>query len=72
MYVGYSTDLRQRVKSHLSKQVISTSYRMPAKLLYYEGFLNKLDAKSREVFLKSGSGRKQLRSILKNTFKGKV
>jgi putative endonuclease len=67
LYVGYSENLEQRIKTHKEGKVISTRYRLSIKLIYYECFLNKKDAKSREIYLKSGGGRKQLKDILKNS-----
>ena len=67
LYVGYSEDIKARVSTHKAGRVMSTKYRLPATLVHYEAFVNKKDAKSREVFLKSGHGRKQIRDILKNT-----
>jgi len=69
LYVGYSNDLKKRIERHRNKEVKSTQYRTPVKLIYYESFLSKKDAKSREIYLKSGAGREQLRKILKNTLR---
>ena len=67
LYVGYSTNLKQRIEYHINRRVISTTYRLPVELIHYEAFISKKDAKAREVFLKSGYGRKQISSFLKNT-----
>lgn len=66
-YVGSTSDLLQRVKKHNSGEVKSTKFRRPLQLLHYEYFVNIEDAKAREVFLKSGFGRQQLRKSLKRT-----
>lgn len=66
-YVGYSEDLEKRIKEHFERKVTSTKYRLPLILIHYEYFINKADAKAREVFLKSGFGRRQLRLSLKRT-----
>lgn len=47
----------------------STRFRRPLSLIYYEAFLSKKDAKSREVFLKSGYGHDQINNFLKDTLK---
>ena len=66
-YIGYSFNLKQRVRSHQEKQGGQTTSRKENwKLIYYEGYLSKLDAQGRERFLKSGSGRKYLKKQLKN------
>ena len=67
LYTGYSTNLKQRLKTHFDGTVTSTKYRRPLKLIQYECYINKQDAKAREVFLKSGFGREQLRKALQKT-----
>ncbi len=67
LYIGYSTDLKQRLMSHQRGEVRSTKIRKPFKLIHYEYFINSNDAKSRERYLKSGYGRDQLKQFLKNT-----
>jgi putative endonuclease len=68
-YIGYTKDLKRRFSQHNSGHSKSTKSRGPFILIYYEAFLSNTDARSREVFLKSGHGRKQLFDILKNTLK---
>lgn len=52
---------------HAKRLVFSTRLRTPFKLIHYEYFIDKDDAKAREKFLKSGFGRKQLKLALKKT-----
>lgn len=66
-YVGYTEDLVVRFHEHILGHVSSTKYRLPLKLIHYEAYIDKSDAKAREVFLKSGFGREQLRLSLKKT-----
>lgn len=66
-YIGFTTNLKQRLINHAKGKVHSTKIRLPFKLIHYEYFINKEDAKAREEFLKSGFGRKQLKEILKRT-----
>ncbi len=65
-YIGYTNDLKKRFLEHSKGRVTSTKNRLPIKLIYYEAYLNRLDAKKREVFLKSGLGRKFLKKQLAN------
>lgn len=65
-YLGYTVDLKKRYKEHCSGQVLSTKSRRPLVLVYYEACLNKEDAKRREVYLKSGVGKKYLKNRLKS------
>lgn len=61
LYIGYSTNLKQRLKTHQHKEVSSTKHRGPVTLLYYECYRNKRDAKAREVYLKSGAGHREFK-----------
>ena len=64
-YTGYTSNLKRRLQEHARGEVESTMNRRPLTLVHYEYFLNKEDAKAREIFLKSGFGRKQLVASLK-------
>jgi len=66
-YVGYTEDLRQRMKEHDRKKSSSDKILKNLKLLYYEACLSKTDAQKREKQLKTGFGRKYLRSRLKDS-----
>jgi putative endonuclease len=59
-YIGYSADLRRRLRQHLDGAAFATSYRGPWELIYYEAYIERADAEGRERFLKSGAGRKLL------------
>ena len=64
-YIGMTSNLQQRIKEHQSgKGGRTTKLKKNWKLIYFEGYLNKLDATGRERFLKSGSGRKYLKKQL--------
>ena len=67
-YIGYTNDLKKRFLEHSHGKVASTKNRLPIKLIYYEAYLHRLDAKKREQFLKSGSGRKFIKKQLTNYF----
>lgn len=69
LYTGFTINLKQRLQRHARGEVISTKSRLPLKLIHYEYFNQKEDAQAREVFLKSGFGRKQLKLSLKKTFR---
>ena len=68
LYIGYSTDLRKRLKQHRTGLSFSTSYRGPWKLIYYEAYAEERDALGRERYLKSGGGRRLLRMQLRHYF----
>ena len=65
-YIGYTTDLKRRFKQHNNGESQATKPFRPYKLIFYEAFLNKTDAKNREIYLKSGYGRKTINKLLKN------
>ncbi len=66
-YIGFTSNLKLRLTKHAKGQVTATKFRRPLRLIHYEYFINKEDAMSREKFLKSGYGRRQLKEILKKT-----
>ena len=66
-YTGFTANLKRRLRQHARGEVKSTALRRPLRLIHYEYFINKKDAMAREIFLKSGFGRKQLLAALKRT-----
>ncbi len=71
-YIGFTDNIQDRVNAHNSGKVESTKQRKPFELIYYEMYLDKRDAESREKFLKSGSGHRFLKKQLKYFFDSKV
>jgi len=65
-YIGFTTNLRTRVRQHQHGESFATKSRGPWKLIYYEAYLNQEDALGREKYLKSGSGRRFLRAQLRH------
>ncbi|MBI5619477.1 GIY-YIG nuclease family protein [Candidatus Gottesmanbacteria bacterium] len=68
-YIGYTNDLIKRFKQHNSGENQATKPFLPYKLIFYEAFLNRIDAKNREIYLKSGYGRKTINGLLKKYLK---
>jgi putative endonuclease len=66
LYIGFSTDLRRRLKAHQAGEAFATSYRGPWRLIYYEAYLEEQDALGREQYLKSGGGRRFLKNQLRH------
>ena len=66
LYIGYSADLRRRMREHRDGVSFATSFRRPWRLIYYEAYLNQKDALGREKYLKSGAGRRFLRAQLRH------
>ena len=69
LYIGFTTNLKRRLVEHARGLSKATKFRRPFLLIHYEYFINKADAKAREIFLKSGFGRRQLKEALKRTRK---
>ena len=65
LYIGYSTDLKKRISEHRRGACFATRHRGPGKLIYYEAYIEREDAKQRERYLKNGSGRRFLRTQLR-------
>lgn len=64
-YTGSTNDLRKRLKQHNEGKSAWTKTRGPWKLIYYEASLNEEDARSRELYLKSGMGKRYLKNRLR-------
>lgn len=68
LYVGFTSDLQNRLKLHQAGRVESTKKRRPLKLIYYEACLSKDDALRREKYLKTAYGKRYLKSRLRVHF----
>lgn len=66
-YIGYTEDLRKRIKEHNDDKSLSDRRIKGLELIYYEACKAKSDAVIREKQLKTGFGRKYLRSRLKDS-----
>ena len=69
-YVGYSNNLKKRVKDHNEEKVSSTKFRRLLKLVYYEACLNQQDTTKREKYLKTAWGKRYIKNRLKNYLTG--
>ena len=70
-YTGFTTNLKKRLQEHARGEVKSTKNRKPLKLIHYGYFISEKGARAREVFLKSGFGRDQLKQALKRTLESR-
>ena len=68
-YIGYTSDLKKRFKEHNQGKTKSIKHRIPFILIYYEAYLNKTDARKRELNLKNNG---QSRNILKEKIKNSL
>jgi len=67
-YVGYTDDLKNRLREHNSGRIVSTKDRRPLRLVYYEACLNQQDATKREKYLKTAWGKRYIKNRLKFYF----
>lgn len=65
IHTGYTNNLRKRLWQHQNGKSSYTKGRGPYKLIYYEASLNDEDARSRELFLKSGMGKRYIKNRIK-------
>ena len=52
IYIGFTKDLKKRIEEHNNGKVFTTSKYLPIKLVYYECYLSREDAKIRETMIK--------------------
>src|SRR4030042_327901 len=62
LYSGSTRDLMKRIKDHEMGRVKTTKSQRPVQLVYSEEFENYTDARKREIYLKTGTGRDWLKS----------
>ena len=65
-YIGFTDDLRKRIKEHNKGLSKSTKNRRPFELIYYEACINKKDAIEREKYFKTMWGNNYLNKRLSN------
>lgn len=69
IYIGYSSNLKERFRKHNQGKAKSTKSRKPLDLVYYEAYKNRKDAMARERFLKTHQQRDLLKEKLENSLK---
>jgi len=70
LYIGYTNNLRKRLKEHNLGLVNPTKSRRPLYLVYYEAYISKQDATKREHNLKlRAKALRQLKNRLKFSLK---
>ena len=61
-YVGFTRNVRKRLRQHNAGKTFSTRPFIPYELLFFESFDSKQEAFDREKFLKTGKGRTYIKS----------
>jgi len=71
LYIGYTDDLKRRLREHNNGSNTSTKSAIPWKVIYYEACIVESDAIRREQYLKTSQGKRllklRLRDYLHNT-----
>ena len=67
-YIGYTVDLNKRLKEHNRGLNISTRPYTPWRIIFFEAYRNKEDARRREGYLKTSQGARLLKRMLKEYF----
>lgn len=65
-YVGSTNNFDRRLNQHQTGKVISTKHRVPFKVLFTEEFETLKEARKRELYYKSGAGRRKLKEFFKS------
>ena len=68
-YTGLSSNVEKRIKMHNDGKVKSTKSRRPFQLIYYEFIGSLPEARLREKYYKSSTGRKNLERIISERIK---
>ena len=66
-YIGYSSNLKERIQNHLKGYNKTTKPMIPLKLIYYEAHLSKNDALRREKYFKTTKGKSTLRQMIRES-----
>jgi putative endonuclease len=64
LYVGMTEDILERLTRHEKGKVPSTRNRRPLVLLHTEEYPDRVQARKREKYLKSGPGHRELSQLL--------
>lgn len=69
LYIGSTSNIKQRLTDHFHGNSPSTAPRRPLKLLFCEYFVSKKDALRREKYFKTTAGKKSLKLIIRESMK---
>lgn len=66
IYVGITSSIERRVLQHNGGKTKSTKGYVPWKLIYAEEVVDRLEAREKEIYFKSGIGKEFLKSLQTN------
>lgn len=67
LYVGRSSNLKQRLIQHQNNKVHTTKKFGKIELIFYEAFRNKIDSIRREKYFKTSKGKSSLKQIIRES-----
>ena len=70
LYIGCTSNLRERLNRHRRGEVAATKFRRPLEMIHSELFTDKTNAFNRERFLKSLWGAREKKKILSKFLSG--
>jgi len=69
LYIGYTNNLKKRLKEHQEGKSFATKSRTPFRLIYYQAFISQKDALASEKYYKTTRGWERIHRMLENTLK---
>lgn len=69
LYLGYTSDLKERLKCHNGGKNPATKPNIPYELIYYSAFRDEKDAITSEKYFKTTAGWKRIHRMLNNYLK---
>ena len=72
LYIGSTSDLKKRLKSHNDGKNVATKPNIPYELIFYSGFKSKDDCINCEKYFKTTAGWKRIHRMLENTLAGPI
>lgn len=67
LYIGFTSNLENRIENHNAGNTRSTAPRRPFTLIFCEHYLFKEDAMNRELYFKTSMGRKAIKLMLRES-----
>ncbi|MBU4148907.1 MAG: GIY-YIG nuclease family protein [Candidatus Omnitrophica bacterium] len=71
-YTGVTDDINKRLAEHNAGRVKSSCPHRPYKVMHTESFATLIEARQKEKFYKSTSGRRRLKEMLLNSTRFKI
>lgn len=66
LYIGFTTNLKQRLIKHNAAQNPSTKAYTPWAIIFYEAYMSRSDARRREKYFKTTQGHQAIKRMLRD------